>query len=124
MPAVRLSRYEFAASEVDEFGRKFLDVPDPIPRRTFVDDDLPKVGQGDDLFTLAWTAYRSALDREQDVRPSGFFWVVAQANDIVDAAAPLAVGSRLRVHSVETLFGEILVPPPFFDQGDEEVPSP
>ncbi len=121
MPALRLSRYEYASVEVDSEGRKFLDVPDPITKRNFGDDQFFTVGEDATLFQLSWKAYRSAHDPEQDVRPSGFFWVVGEANDVVDAAATLQAGKSYRVPSVESLFGEVLVPPPFFSQGSEVV---
>lgn len=114
MPPLRLSRYEFASVEKDECGRPFLDFPEPIRIRSRRDDGRPLVGEGESLFTLAWKAYRSMLNYEQDVRPSGFFWVIGEANTILDAAAPLKTGVRFRVPSVETLDTEILVPPPFF----------
>lgn len=119
MPAPRLSRYEFAPVEVDEQGRPFLDVPEPPARVSRNDDSRPIVGEGDDLFTVAWRAYKAMLDPEQDVRPTGFFWVVAQFNDVLDAAAPLAQGRRLRVPSVEALNSEVLVPPRFFAVDEE-----
>ena len=113
MPALRLSRYEYAAIETDEQGRPFLDFPAPLSIGSRRDDGRPQVGEGDSLFTLAW----NMLDYEQDVRPSGFFWVIGELNAILDAAAPLKVGQRLRVPSVSTLDTEILVQPAFFERG-------
>ena len=116
MPALRLSRYEFAAVEKDDCGRPFLDFPRPLTIGSRSDDGRPQVGEGDSLFTLAWKAWRDTLDYEQDVRPSGFFWVIGELNVILDAAAPLKVGQRLRVPSTSTLDTEILAPPPFFER--------
>lgn len=123
VPAGRLSRYEFSRIHFDDEGRSFFDVPAPIPAVTLPDDERPVVGEGDSIFTLAWFAYMAVLDSDpaQDIRPTEFFWVVALANDILDAAAPLEVGDRLRVHSVDALFTRILVPPPHFSLGEETV---
>lgn len=116
MPAVRLSRYEFADVHEDACGRKFLDVPDPIPRRVRRDDRRTIAGEGDTVFAVAWRAFRATLDREQDVRPSGFYWVIAQVNGIVGLAGVITVekGATLRVPSVENLLGEVLVAPAFY----------
>lgn len=114
MPAVRLSRYQFAAVHVDECGRKFLDVPDPISRRNRRTDITVIVGEGDSLFALAWRAFREMLDREQDIRPSGFYWVIGQINAVVDPTEPLPIGKSIRIPSVDVLNGEILAPPRFF----------
>lgn len=116
MPAVRLSRYEFAPIHEDACGRRFLDVPDPVSRRPSLDDIRHIVGEGDTLFTIAWRYYRSLLDRESDIGPSRFFWVIAQANSIVDVTAKLKPGRELRIPSVANLETEILAPPRFFDR--------
>jgi len=117
VPAVRLSRYEYAPVEQDECGRLFLDVPDPIARTSRLDDARILTGEGDTIFALAWRAYESTLDREQDIRPTGFYWVIAQMNDFVDLDQVLSIpnASRVRVPSVQTLVGDILVPPRFFE---------
>lgn len=114
MPVVRISRYEFATPHQDEQGRKFLDVPDPPIKKIRRDDTRVVVGTGDTLFTLAWRAYKSMLNREQDIRPTSFFDVIAQMSDVVDAAAPLPEGKEMRVPSVRAIQEEIRVPPPFF----------
>lgn len=119
MPAVPLSRYEFVQVEQDDEGRTFLQVPDPLPTRSFVDDQIHIVGEGETLFSIAWNAYKELLDEEKDIRPSGFWWVIADINGIVDATEPLQVGSRLRIPSVDTLLGELLVPPQFFTRNRE-----
>ena len=128
MPAARLSRYEFAPTEVDSCQRKFLDVPDPIPRVTRQSDLKLTTGEGDTLFGVAWKAYRKILNREQDIRPSGFWDVVAQVNNLIDARRVFLEGTLLvepgtvlRVPNIENLIGEIRVPPLFFDTGNEVV---
>ena len=113
MPAVSMSRYEFSPTEVDDLGRKFLDVQFGWTRERFPDDSNPVVAQGDTLFSFSWLAYEEALDPEEDVRPSGWWWVLAYLNDIVDALVPLGLGSRVRVPELEDLTGTILEPPQF-----------
>lgn len=114
MPAVRLSRYEFAPVEEDDHGRTYLDVPDPLPRRVRSDDLRFVVGDSDNLWSVAWRAYEALLDREQDIGPSRFFWVIGEINDIVDGRAPIPAGTVLRIPSIRSLTEEILVPPRFF----------
>lgn len=113
VPGLRFSRLEFATPHQDEDGNLFLDVPDPIARRPSRRDKRVPVGTGDDLHKVAARAFRAMLDPEQDVGPSRFFWVIAQLNDVVDVTLPLAEGDRLRVVSIQTLTGEILVRPAF-----------
>ena len=128
MPATRLSRYEFAAVEVDSCGRTFLDVPDPISRSVRSSDLRGISGETDTLFGFAWKAYRDLLDREQDIRPTSFWDVIAQMNNLIDAVPvyeegrlTLVPGTDLRVPSIEVLLGEIRVPPPFYDPQVEDV---
>lgn len=116
MAAVRLSRYEFASIETDACGRRFLDVPDPISKIPDLDDIRHIVGEGDTLFSIAWKYYRSMLDRESDIGPSRFYWVIAQANSIVDVTEKLRPGLELIIPSVARLESEILAPPRFFDR--------
>ena len=111
MPGLRWTRYEFATPYRDEDGRLFLDVPDPVKVESRSDDGRVQVASGDTLWTIAWRAYRSLLDPEQDVRPSGFWWVIAEANGIVDPTDDLVPGTWLVVPSVEALVGEILTGP-------------
>jgi len=117
VPGTRNSRYEFANLHQDSDGNFFLDVPAPVTRAAFPDDAQVMVGEGDTLHSIAWQAYKRMLQRgtlaDVDVGPSRFFWVIGQINGIVDATAKLANGTILRVPSVQTLVGEILVPPPF-----------
>lgn len=122
MPAVRLSRYEFAPVEVDSNGRTYLDVPDPISRKVRSDDRRGVAGQADTLFGFAWKGYRQLLDPEQDIRPTSFWDVIAQVNNLIDAIPVLEDGEItlepglvLRVPSTEVLLGEIRVPPPFYE---------
>lgn len=107
------SRYEFAEQHQDEDGNKFLDVPEPITRTTFRDDARAQVGDGTTLHGIAWSAYRAMLntDRGQDIRPSGFWWVIAELNDQVDPLQPLPFGDLFRVPGIESLVSEILVRP-------------
>ena len=125
MPAVRLSRYEFAPVERDECARTYLDVPDPLPRQQYGDDKRVLVAEGDTLHRIAWDSYKAMLDRspDQDVGPSRFFWVVGELNDRVDledhARLLDAHGTFFRVPSVATLQGEFLVPPRFYSTSRE-----
>lgn len=115
VPAVRYSRYEFAPVHQDELGRTFLDVPDPLPKRVRRDDIRVVSGAGDTLHSMAWRAYKSLLDTsEQDVGPSRFYWVVGENNGIVNPTKELPLGSLVRIPSLESLVGEILVAPRFF----------
>jgi len=116
MPATQLSRYEFAPVETDDDGNVFLDVPDPIKKVVRADDLRTVVTEGDTLHTLAWRAYKALKDTEKDIRPTAFFDVIAQANDIVDAVEKLENGSRLRIPSAATVIGEIRTPPAFFSR--------
>lgn len=121
MAVLSYSRYEFTTPHEDDEGRMFLAVPDPISKEPNDDENQVIVGEGDDLFTIAWRAYMEMLNTEIDLRPTGFFWVIAQMNDIVDAAAPLEVGSTLRVPGIETLQGEILDAPVGFTTSSEVI---
>ncbi len=114
MPALPLSRYEFASVEEDECGRTFLDVPDPISKRVDRDDLRTVIGKGDEVGSLAWKFYKATLDPRLDVRPSSFFWVVAQFNDVVDVTEELPIGRIFRAPSLQRLVSEITVAPPFF----------
>lgn len=115
MPPVKFSRYEFADVHEDEEGRLFLDFPEPVSRRRRGDDQSYVIGQGEDLWSVAWRQFRDSLDPQIDLRPSGFWWVVAELNDVVDPInEPPDLGARLRAPSLETLFSRILTPPQFF----------
>lgn len=118
MPPVRLSRYEFSSIHKDECDRLFAHAPDPIPKVISPDDAVIIAGEGDTLFTIAFRAYLSLLDRESDIRPSGFYWVVAEANNILDPMAKITPGTRIRVPSIPFLQTEVLAPPPFFGQDE------
>ena len=120
MPALPLSRYEFADVHVDDDGRTFFDVPDPISRRMQPDDSRTTIGQGDTSESLAWRFYRALLDPELAIRPAGFFWVIAQFNDVTDATIPLESGVIMRAPSIQRLQGEITAPPQFFS-GNESL---
>jgi len=121
VPALTLSRYEFAPVEVDACNRTFLDVPDPIRRVTRPSDLRAVAGDTDTLFGFAWRAYEDLNDPEQDIRPTSFWDVIAQINNLID---PLPLyddqdltvpsGTVLRIPDVDALIGEIRVPPPFF----------
>lgn len=114
MAAVRVSRYEFASPYRDEQGRIFLDVPDPLPKSVLLRGASRRVVvESDTLWSIAWAAYESLLDREQDIRPTSFFDVVGDANDIVDPTALLPAGATFFVPSIEVLLGDVRVPPPF-----------
>lgn len=115
MPAVRLSRYEFAPVQTDENGRTFLDVPEPVKLSVRFDDIRHTVSVGDTLFNLAYRYYLPMLNTNpnEDVRPSGFWWVIAEANGIVDPTDDLKIGTELRIPGLRTLENEILAPPPF-----------
>ncbi len=115
MPAVRLSRYEFAPVETDECDRIFLDVPPPPTKEVLLrNPDRVVVGEGDTVFTIAWRVYTDLLDREQDIRPTSFYDVICHANDIVDPTEPLEIGRILFIPSIQTIVGDVRVPPPFF----------
>ena len=118
MPALPLSRYEFASVHEDECGRTFLDVPDPISRRVDRDDLRKTIGSGDELGSLAWNLYKATLDPRLDVRPSSFFWVIGEFNDVVDATEDLPVGKIFRAPSLQRLVSEITVAPPFFSDNE------
>ena len=113
MPAVTQSRYEFSPTEVDECGRKFLDVQFGWTRERFPDDARPIVGEGDTFFSFSWLGYRATLDPELDIRPSGFWWLLAYLNDVINPLNPLELGRRIRVPGVEDLTGTLLAPPQF-----------
>ncbi len=120
MAVVTWSRYEYAPVHQDADGNLFLDVPDPVDPGPRIDDDRKLVAEGDTLWTLAWRKYRAVLDREQDVRPSGFWWVIAEVNKVVDPFEPLTPGTYVMLPSVEALFGEILTPPDYYERNREE----
>jgi len=111
VPATRLSRYEFAPVHEDEDGRTFFDVPDPLRRIVRKDDARVIVAAGDTVHRIAWRAYRVMIDPEQDIRPTSFFDVVAQMNDVVDVTEPLEPDKIIRVPSIQALVGEIRASP-------------
>jgi hypothetical protein len=114
MPAVRLSRYEFANVFKDEKGRLFLDVPDPTSKDVLLRGASRRAARAvDTLWSLAWAEYQALLDREQDIRPTSFFDVVGLANDIVDPVAPIADGKVVLLPSAEVILGDVRIPPPF-----------
>jgi len=103
----------------------FLDVPDPIARVVRSTDIRGIAGETDSPFTLSWKAYRELLDREQDIRPTGFWDVIAQVNNLIDAVPVLESGTVniepgtvVRIPNIEALMGEIRVPPLFFVLAD------
>lgn len=109
---VRLSRYEFANTFVDEKGRKYLDVPDPISKAILRRGaSLRTVQESDTLWSLAWLAYEPLLDTEQDIRPTSFFDVIGDANDIVNPLAPLPTKSTFYLPTIEVLQGDVRVRP-------------
>lgn len=124
MAAVHLGRYEFALVEVDECGRKFLQVPEPISRRQFPGDERRLTREGDTFFNISAREYQELLDPAPDVRPEGFWWVLAELNgesivsetwlDLLETRLPIA--KRIRTPAVEDLLAEILVSPPFFER--------
>jgi hypothetical protein len=117
MPAVRLSRYEYAAVHRDPEGRTYLDVPHPPSKATLLRGANRKIAvQGDTLWTLAWKAYRSILDRSNDqgVRPTGFWWIIGLANDIVDPFEEITEGTAIFIPTLEVIYGDVLVPPAFY----------
>lgn len=115
MPPVRLTRNEFAPIEQDEDGNTFVDVPVPVSKSALLRGaQAVTVVEGDTLWSIAWAAYQKLQDPEQDLRPTSFYDVIAEANDIVDVLAPLKVGSTIFVPTPEVIFGEVRVPPPFY----------
>ena len=118
MPALPLSRYEFASVHQDEQGRTFLDVPDPISRRPDRNDGRVTLGEGDSLESLAWSSYLPTLDRNLDIRPSGFFWVIGQFNDVVDATERLPTARTFRIPGIQRLSSEITASPQFYSPNE------
>lgn len=118
MPALKLSRYEFATPHTDEDGNTFLDVPDPISKRSDADDFRMTIGSGDTLHSLAWKLYKATLNKKRDVRAVNFYWVIAEFNDVVDATEDLPLGATFRAPSLARLVGEITVPPPFYSRNE------
>lgn len=113
MPLVRFSRYEFCDVHTDDKGRIFLDVVPPVPKNILLRGAARRTVQdGDTLWSLAWLGYQHILDREQDIRPTSLFDVVADANDVVDPLAPLPVGTIFFLPTLETVYGDVRVPPP------------
>lgn len=118
MGVVRLSRYEFADVHQDAQGHVFLDVVPPVPKSVILRGAAQKVlRDGDTLWSLAWLAYQQILDREQDIRPTSFFDVIADANDVVNPIAPLSTylqpkQSVFFLPTLEVLLGDVRVPPP------------
>lgn len=119
MAARRWSRYEFAQPHEDEDGNLFLDVPEPISMERRPGERRHTVGEGDTLWTLSWRAFKEMLDPgEEDVRPSGFWTVIAELNDVVDPLESLPNGKVMRVPGVEGLL-DVLAPPRFYQSSTE-----
>lgn len=116
MPATRLSRYEYASIHQDECSRLYLDVPEPVVlKRSKNEDILYFVSQAESLHNLAFRFYKDMLVTNplREIRPSRFYWVIAQANDIIDPTAELEAGTQLLIPGLGVLNEEILSPPPY-----------
>lgn len=117
MPATRGSRYEYVAVYQDPQGRLYTDVPTPMDKTVLLRDASRYIAKaGDTPWSIAWKFYKATLDREQDFRPTSFFDVICQANDILDPFARIVEGKIILVPRLEVIQGEIRVPPPFFSR--------
>jgi hypothetical protein len=106
MPPQPGSRYVFSLAVRDEEGREHLTEREPFRFRELADTREHVVVQGDTLFHLAGK-YFAPLPRA-----CGFWWVIADFNDVVDATLELEIGRRIFIPSVRTLTEVILARPP------------
>jgi hypothetical protein len=65
--------------------------------------------------SIAYSHYSAMLtrdpDRGIDVRPSGFWWVIAELSDVIDPLEEIDPGATLRAPGIESLVTELLVRP-------------
>lgn len=100
----RYSRHMFTLGIVDDDGVTYLTDRIPYRFKTFPDNILHIVREGDTLFNIAGQYYA-----EMD-RPAGFWWAIAdfQPVPIHDPTLKLEVGSTIIVPSERTLVESIL----------------
>lgn len=103
MPPQRWSRHLYTAGVEQEDGRQLLTDRERFPFRSFRDNRIHVVSQGDTLWGLA-NRYFAGLPR-----PAGLWWVIAdfQPNPIRDPTLALAPGTTLIIPSVRTVQEEV-----------------
>lgn len=109
MPPRRFSRYTYSTAflEVLPDGTAtealILSDPGPFRFRSFTDNRVHVVKQGDTLFSLAFKYFRPLP------RPSGLYWVIMdfQPTPIHDPTLRLADGAQLVIPSVRTVLEEV-----------------
>lgn len=109
MPPRRHSRYTFSTAFLEELpdgirtGALILSDPEPFRFRSFSDNRLHVVKEGDTLFSLAFKHFRPLP------RPSGLYWIIMdfQPAPIHDPTIKLAPGATLVIPSVRTVLEEV-----------------
>jgi nucleoid-associated protein YgaU len=107
----RFSRYLRADPHKDSDGNIFVDFPAPIELEKDGEDDLIyQVKEGDTLFSIAYRFYEDTNFKSKgfEVRPSGFWWIIAEVNNIVDATQPLKAGTTLVIPSISRIQFEVI----------------
>lgn len=105
MPPRAGSRYTFSLGVTNDAGRAALTDREPFRFRALPDTREHVVVQGDTLWHLAGR-YFAPLPRA-----CGFWWVIADFNEVVDPTLALEVGARLFIPSVRVLTDVILARP-------------
>jgi hypothetical protein len=106
MPPRAGSRHSQCIAYRDEEGRTLLTEREPYRFHDHGDTRVHTAAQGDTLFSLAGRYF------EPLPRACGFWWVIADFNDVVDATLELEIGRRIFIPSVRTLTEVILARPP------------
>jgi len=113
MAKVKLSRYEYEPVHKDRHGKLYLTAPIPIKRHLVDFDQVYITGVGETVHSISWKFFQAFKDIEFDVRPSGFFWAIAYANEIVDVTTPIPEGTSVIIPSTLSIQSSWLSPPPF-----------
>jgi nucleoid-associated protein YgaU len=104
MPPRVGSRHTFTQVVEDEAGSEvtWLTEREPFGFRELDDTQTVQVLQGDTWYGLAARYYG------RFTRASGFFWAVADYNNVVDPTVPPEPGTTVEIPSIETLTTRVL----------------
>jgi hypothetical protein len=104
MPPRLYSRHSFSEAYIDDAGALVLTEPEPYRFKSFDDNLIHVVQDGDSLFNLA-ARYYSGIPR-----PDGLWWVIAdfQPDPIHDPTLKIEKGRVLYIPSTRTVLEVIL----------------
>lgn len=109
MPPRQFSRFTYSTAFLEVLpdgtstGALILTDPEPFRFRSFRDNRIHTVVEGDTLFSLAFQHFRPLP------RPSGFYWIIMdfQPDPIHDPSLRLTKGRQLVIPSVRTVLEEV-----------------